>query len=174
MEVKSLVSLPDIRAMLDVAQCSPRGIFVEVGVYQGGTAYFLAQLARMQSRALWLFDTFAGMPESTAGLDKHPVGDFADCSLEAVAALIPDALIFPGMFPGTLPERVPPVGFAHIDCDNYESVKACIERLAPVMAPGGIMYFDDYGCLEGAIRAVDELCPGRIVLANLKAMVIFP
>jgi predicted O-methyltransferase YrrM len=49
-----------------------------------------------------------------------------------------------------------PVAFAHIDCDWYDSVKLCIERLAPRMSVGGVMLFDDYNSFSGCRRAVDE------------------
>lgn len=161
--------------MVNVALLAPPGILVEVGVYKGGTAYFLTQVAQHLRRSLWLFDTFSGMPESTEGVDTHPVGDFADCSVEAVQRLCPEAIIFQGMFPQTLPDwrLMPIIGFAHIDCDQYESIKQCIQRLGPHMASGGMMYFDDYSHLEGARKAIDEFAPQRIVLANGKALVIF-
>lgn len=167
-----LVSTEDTEIMLGVAVSAPPGIFLEVGVYQGGTALYLAELARRQRRQLYLYDTFAGMPESTDGVDKHPVGDFADCSYETIRRLIPEAFIFKGMFPATLMPLMPPIGFAHIDCDQYESIKNCITYLLPFMAPQGIFYFDDYGCLAGAVQAVDELLPNRIILANGKAIAI--
>lgn len=172
--IHTLVSEDDLKVLMSVAQVAPPGIFIEVGVFQGGSAYFLAEIAQHQHRQLWLFDTFEGMPEATEGVDDHKVGDFSDCSVDAVRALIPSAFIFKGVFPNTLMPVLPPVAFAHIDCDQYESVRQCIMRLGPFMARGGIMYFDDYLMLEGATRAVDELVPGRIVLSNGKAMVIFP
>jgi len=48
-----------------------------------------------------------------------------------------------------------PVAFAHIDCDWYDSVKLCIDRLADRMSPGGIMLFDDYNSFSGCRKAVD-------------------
>jgi hypothetical protein len=34
------------------------------------------------------------------------------------------------------------------------------------------MYFDDYGCLEGATKAIDKFCPERKILDNNKAMYV--
>jgi hypothetical protein len=157
---------------LELARKAPAGIFIEVGVNKGGTAFYLNEIVKKRGYEFWLFDTFEGMPESTEGLDSHPVGDFADCSYETVRKLIPNAQIFKGFFPETLPSHIPPIAFAHIDCDQYESIKQCIIRLMPYLADGGIMYFDDYGCLAGATKAIDEFCPYRAILENGKAYYI--
>ena len=62
---------------------------------------------------------------------------------------------FEGLFEKTMliTEKV---GFAHIDADWYDSVKICIERISPVLSPGGIMIFDDYSSYSGCRKAVDE------------------
>jgi len=172
-EVKSLIAEQNLRDMLNVAGQTPAGAFIEVGVYQGGSAYLLSLVAQDQRRQLHLFDTFEGMPESSE-VDKHQVGDFSDTSLEQVKAIIPDAFFHVGMFPYTLPVNLGRIAFAHIDCDQYESIRAACLLLPSRMVTGGVMYFDDYGCLEGATKAVDEFMPQRIVLQNGKAMVIIP
>jgi len=150
----SLLGPDAIEVMLALAELAPvGGCFVEVGVYKGGAAWNLANLAREHGRALHLFDTFTGIPEAIPE-DTHKVGDFADTSFEMVKERIPGAVFHVGIFPNTLPANMPPVAFAHIDCDQYMSTHAAIKRL-PMMA-GGIMLFDDYGCTTGATRAVDE------------------
>jgi hypothetical protein len=172
MGIHTLVSPRNITILTEYAEQVPKGLFIEVGVYRGGSAYYLSKIAEKKGNDIWLFDTFEGMPESTPELDKHKVGVFADCSYEEVKKLIPYAKIFKGFFPETLPMDIPKVSFVHVDCDQYESVKACILLLIPYMVSGGIMYFDDYSSLEGAIKAVDEFCPERIVLDNKKAIFI--
>ncbi len=168
---ESLVPGGNILEMLDIALDTPPGIWVEVGVYRGGTAYRL-YLAR-GDRDLYLYDTFIGIPECTKGVDDHLVGDFGEVDFEAIKAMMPEAKIFKGVFPDTLVKPLPPVAFAHIDCDNYQSIRACIEHLSPFMVDGGAMYFDDYNALKGATRAVDGMAPQREVLKNGKAMVRF-
>lgn len=168
----SLVSPENVSILLEYAAKTPSGIFIEVGVYKGGTAYFLAELARTRNNDIWLFDTFEGMPEKTEGIDSHSVGDFADCSYNEVRYLIPWATFFKGFFPATLPtpRDLPPIAFVHVDCDQFESIKNCILRLTPYLVKGGIMYFDDYGCLEGATQAIDRFCPKRTIISNGKAI----
>ncbi len=63
-----------------------------------------------------------------------------------------------GVYDDTL-EVDQPVAFAHIDCDWYDSVKLCIDRIANWVSPGGVMLFDDYSAYEGAAKAVDEWLP---------------
>ena len=49
-----------------------------------------------------------------------------------------------------------PVMLAHIDCDWYDSVKLCLERIAPHMVNGGVMVIDDYHHYSGCRQAVKE------------------
>lgn len=159
----------------ELAKFCPAGDFVEVGVYKGGSATMLAQVAREQKRRLFLFDTFTGIPvRNEAKGDSHRVGDFSDTSVDAVRAAIPDAIIVQGIFPCTLTDDVGPIALAHIDCDQYDSVRSCCIRLGPRMVAGGVMVFDDYDVLDGAKAAVDECFPGRVVISYQgKARVVF-
>lgn len=167
---------PDHLAELEreAAAAPPTGCLVEVGVYQGGSAARLAAVASRQGRALWLFDTFTGIPESTAEVDFHQVGDFGDTSAAAVRAALPAAHIVVGDARTTLPlADTGPVAFAHVDCDQYDTTREVIRTLVPRMMRGGTIVFDDYGCLGGATRAVDELLGGVELSAGGKARVRF-
>jgi hypothetical protein len=160
-----LISSGQLNEVKRLARTTPsNGIIVEVGVYQGGSALELWQVAKERSQELWLFDTFCGMPEAGSE-DFHKVGEFGDCSYEAVVALLPEAKIFKGIFPETwyaIPEKRK-ISFAHIDCDQYQSITHCIQIFKPLMLSGGIMWFDDYGhrWLPGAQKAVDQHLPER-------------
>lgn len=161
--VMSLIGQAHLDSIKAASQKVPPGDFIEIGVYRGGSAMFLAEVARTQNRKLWLFDSFCGILERTEGLDAHQVGDFGDGDLETVRHLLPDATIVVGDVRVTLPATdLPPIAFAHIDVDQYASTKACIERISPCMVAGGLMWFDDYGCLEGANRAVNEFYADRL------------
>lgn len=153
-----------------VAWAMPKGNFVELGVYQGGSAWHLAEVAKAQDRKLYLFDTFTGIPFQDQ-VDSHQTGDFCDTSSEAVAALIPSAIIVKGVFPETMIPLLP-VALVHVDCDQYRSVKAACEIFPKFMVPGGVMIFDDYGQLEGATLAVDESFQ-RIDKSGMRAAVRF-
>ncbi len=144
-------AIEDLRA---IAQASPAGCFVEFGVYQGGTAWHLAEIARAQGRALYLYDTFTGIPFKSE-IDSHQAGDFGDTSLEQVKAAIPDAIFCAGVFPGTLVD-MPPIAFVHVDADQYQSLKDAIRCFVPLMVSGASIVFDDYKCLAGADKAIAE------------------
>ena len=156
----SLIQQDVMTEMLKEASQAPLGCFVEVGVYQGGSAYFLSQIALEQGRAFYGYDTFTGVPHATVA-DRHQVGEFADTSLEQVRETVPHGTFIAGVFPASA-VPMPPIAFAHIDCDQYQSVKDTLLYLMPLMAPGGVMWFDDYGEIEEAKRAVDECCVGRL------------
>lgn len=166
-----LIGEPTAAWLAGVAWASPEGCFVEIGVYQGGSARFLGEIAKAQGRELFLYDTFTGIPFKDA-VDSHQVGDFSDTSAEAVAEAVPHAVIVKGVFPASL-VPMPPVAFCHVDADQYRSVKAACEVLGPLMVKGGVMVFDDYNALEGAKRAVDECFPGRIDHSGRRAAVRF-
>jgi len=159
-------------SLMYYASRSPAGCIVEIGVYRGGSASFLAQL----EREMHLFDTFCGMPEA-GPLDRdNPVGKFADTSIEEVRSAVPTAHLHPGIFPDTLEGlTLPPVGFVHADADNYEVTKAILTQMPRRMVRGGFILFDDFmveGC-EGCTRAIQESPLRVLVIAETgKALVI--
>ncbi len=160
----SLVGMHVIDEMVKTASTTPEGCFVEVGVYKGGTAWHLARLAEEQNRKIFLFDTFTGIPYK-GEFDPVTVGTFNETSFGEVQCAIPYANVVQGIFPESVGEKaidLPSVAFAHLDCDQYQSIRESAIFLMPLMVSGGIIWFDDYGCLEGANKAVDELFAGRI------------
>lgn len=144
-----------------------KGVVVEVGVYRGGSGKVLAENAG--TSPVYLFDTFTGIPSHDPGVDGlWKVGDFGSSSLAAVLRVFDphdNVSVVPGLFPEksgyVLAGR--PVRFAHLDVDNYESYAAALRFLWPLMSPGGIVVFDDYGeaCCPGATLAVDEFFIGQ-------------
>jgi hypothetical protein len=148
---------------LSFARRTPAGCFVEVGVYKGGSAWFLNELALDQERELYLYDTFTGIPHQDA-VDSHHIGDFADTCVDTVRRLIPGAFVTQGVFPQCA-LRMPPIAFVHLDCDQYRSVMESAAYLAPRMVPNGIMWFDDSPCLDGAHKAAKKLFDQRLKLS---------
>jgi hypothetical protein len=142
------------------------GDVAEVGVYRGGTALLLARSAG-PGRAVHLFDTFSGMPETDPAHDLHRAGDFADTALADVRALLadqPHAQLHPGLFPATAAE-LSDASFAlvHVDVDIRRSVLDACEFFYPRLVPGALMVLDDYGWTStvGARTATDEFFAGR-------------
>lgn len=160
--IPSQVSQEVIAALSFGASLAPDGCFVEVGVFQGGTAYHLNEVAKEQVRKLYLYDTFEGIPYCDV-CDSHKLGDFNDTSYEKVRDLFPDATVVKGVFPySAVPME--PIAFVHLDCDQYQSYKDAIQYLAPLMVKGGVMWFDDSPCLPGALKAVTEFFGDRVKL----------
>ena len=154
----SLINPDTLVKMCDVARDMPPGAIVEIGVYKGGSAVKLAEVARDQGRGLWLFDSFAGIVEKTEGLDVHEVGDFNDTDVDEVRRLIPDAHIVVGDARQTLADtETGPIAFAHLDCDQYETYRVCLLELLPRMTRGGTIWMDDPESLAGAYKAAVEV-----------------
>jgi len=65
-----------------------------------------------------------------------------------------------GLFQDTI-DLDEPVALAHLDGDWYESTMTCLERIAPLISPGGRIVLDDYYAWSGCRTAVDEYFAGR-------------
>jgi hypothetical protein len=153
----SLISSPALRAMAGKALSMPPGCFVEVGVYKGGSARKLADVALTQDQRLFLYDTFEGLPYK-ADIDKEPIGRFSDTSVEEIRRLIPDSRveIIKGVFPASA-VPMPAVAFVHLDCDQYQAITESVRYLWPMMVEGGVIWFDDPFALDGATLALNDL-----------------
>jgi len=150
------------------------GVVVECGVAAGGSAAVLGMaLDRWASkRALYLFDTFEGLP---APSENDPDYDRAvqwtgQCrgTLEDVQALFKrlrmttDRLKFvQGLFQNTVPQtETGGIALAHLDGDWYESTLTCLKAVWPRLTVGGVLQLDDYGTWQGCRTATDEFFAG--------------
>lgn len=148
----------DIRDFMDVCQLLKTikdngisGDVAEFGSYRGHSGYLMASLmaALDLDKRLFLFDTFDSFPEEPLGIDRfwsksHPV-DF-----EAVRRKFrpfPFVTFVKGDFTRTFDAAgVAKLALAYVDCDAHRATAYLIGRLFPeVLAPGGIMVFEDYG-----------------------------
>ena len=70
------VSKPETEEILRLAEStlSVEGDFVELGCYKGDTSLKLAKLLKPSDKKLWLYDSFAGLPEKTRE-DQSAAGD---------------------------------------------------------------------------------------------------
>src|SRR6266540_4018552 len=124
------------------------GDIAEVGVYKGGTGRLLAQVFAGTGKKIFLFDTFAGMPDAVdPTVEDWKPGDFADTSLEAVRAAVapwPEVSCVPGRFPETA-DAVAGRRFclAHVDVDIQQSVRDCCDFFYPRLVPGGMLVLDE-------------------------------
>jgi predicted O-methyltransferase YrrM len=147
------------------------GDVCELGCWRGLSAYQMATYLREQDAnvALHIFDSFEGLsdiePEDTyqkEKRDKDSIRKQFACSLGTVQNNLSE-FTFIKYYKGWIPERFHEVkdetfSFVHIDVDLYQPTLDSFEFLYPRLAPGGIMVFDDYGCVQfpGAKKAIDE------------------
>jgi O-methyltransferase len=130
------------------------GDVAELGVYRGGGAKLLRS-CKGASR-LHLFDTFGGMPDTAAPIDRHGAGDFADTSEESVQSYLgaDDTIRFhAGIFPATSAELPKDIQFrfVHLDVDLYQSTLDGLRYFHPRLVPGGVLISHDFNSIS---------CPG--------------
>jgi len=159
-----------------------KGDIMETGVFQGGTAYLLRQIAEEQGKDLYLFDSFEGMKVTDATLDRHLEGDFADTSVEAVTKVVgssPSIHYCKGWVPESfagLEDRS--FSFAHIDLDLYQGILDTLTFVYPRMPAGGVIVCDDYGFAScpGARRAVEDFFADKpekpLALLTAQALIV--
>jgi O-methyltransferase len=156
------------------------GDFVECGVGTGHTLFLWACALEFeaQDRRLWGFDSFAGLPapteEDSSKYRSVKKGDFAAATPSDVRALFEASgygearfntrvTLVPGWFADSLSilsGRA--LALVHLDVDLCASYRTCLEMLWPLVAPGGVVAFDEYlrglehAHFPGARIAIDE------------------
>lgn len=154
------------------------GDFVEFGCYRGDTSVLLQKLlvGKTQkppafSRKLFLYDSFAGLPEkspedaSSAG-DGFKAGELFVSKREVIEKFkrknLPIPVVKKAFFEELVPADVPEkIAFAFLDGDLYSSIKTSLALVVPRLADSAIIIVHDYNnpSLPGSARAVDEfLC----------------
>jgi O-methyltransferase len=158
----------------------PHGAFVECGVAKGGCLALMTALST--SRKIWGFDSFEGMPP----LGEKDKGDGQDwvgyrCSgidgQDAVARTfnqygvsMKNVTLVKGWFSETVPQQsgnIGPIAILRLDSDWYESTRLTLEKLYPLVSPGGIVIIDDYHTFSGCRLAVDEFRTNNRILNPL-------
>lgn len=146
------------------------GDVVEFGCYKGTTSLFLARLlqAYRSSKQLWLYDSFAGLPDKTSQDDTRLGDEFKSGELAATKAEVirnfshanlPRPIIKKGWFSDIAGADVPAqICFAYFDGDYYGSISDSFRACAGRFSAGATIVIDDYtnSHLPGAARAVNE------------------
>ncbi|MCC7396948.1 MAG: class I SAM-dependent methyltransferase [Planctomycetes bacterium] len=138
------------------------GAALEIGVYKGCSTVVLADACRCvgleQLTAIDLFTGTAGwnQREDTEAAARARLAEFGFAGF--VELVRGDSAVVPW---GN------DLAVLHVDGDHrYESVARDIRRFTPLLAPGGIVVFDDYDQAHpGVLRAVHELLAGAPGLA---------
>lgn len=181
-------NLRDLAALVrDLDRNSVPGLVIEAGAARGGSAIVMA-VAKDVNRPMKVYDVFGMIPPPTErdGDDVHRrfekiegggakgVGgdeyygyrpDLYDEVLKSfdrlgVSAEDHNVELVKGLFQDTI-NLDEPVALAHLDGDWYESTLTCLQRIAPLVSPGGRIVLDDYYAWSGCRTAVDEYFDGN-------------
>lgn len=169
-----------VTSLEEVNRNGIEGRLVEAGCALGGSLTLLAAYA--PDREISVYDTFEMIPppgpedppdvharyEVIAKGESKGIGgdvyygyrgDLRDFVRQQVSEIVgTQAVDRIDLHKGLLQDTLAldePVAFAHIDVDWYDPVKACLERLWPLMPSGGILILDDYFDWGGCRKAAD-------------------
>lgn len=157
------------------------GILIEAGCALGGSSIVIAH-TKDKAKDFFIYDVFGMIPQPSEkdgqdvlsryatikdGKSKGIDGDeyygyktdllnevkqnFVSCGI----ALDHSLHFVQGLYQETM-HITTAVSFAHIDCDWYDSVMVCLERIIPHLVVGGEVIIDDYSAWSGCRTAVDE------------------
>lgn len=167
------VTKAETEIILDLAKSALTldGDFAEFGCYRGDTSIELQKILQSQAqneKHLWLYDSFAGLPEKSPE-DLSPAGDaFKQGELFVTKREVIEKFkrrnlrlpiikkaFFEDLNETDLPEKI---AFAFLDGDLYQSIKTSLKLASPRMVKGGVLVVHDYNNpeLPGSAKAVDE------------------
>lgn len=154
------------------------GSVVEAGVYKGASlmrfAAFRECLETPHARAIVGFDAFGSFPSDgvTGDADQAFIERFEGTGGPGISKQgLEEALSAKGyrnvtLVKGDVFETLPAfltrkpetrIALLHLDMDVYEPTAFALEQLTLHMVRGGLIVFDDYGAVQGATRAAEEL-----------------
>jgi predicted O-methyltransferase YrrM len=158
------------------------GAIVSVGAGLGGAAALMTEAAGADGRALWLFDTWEGIPppadvDGAKAAAKWHEGWLRFDKADALAHLELWEAVTPTLVQGDVTMTVPGLAAAigtiavlHIDVDWYAPTLAALDALYDQVADGGIIICDDYGHWQGTRLAVDEFRARRGITSPLMGL----
>src|SRR5689334_20223728 len=155
------------------------GILVEAGCALGGSALVITA-TKNPERPFRVYDVFARIPppseqdeadaharyatiasgQSDGIKGKRYYGYEDDLRAKVIASFQEAGLapeensveLIAGMYQDAL-HISHPIALAHIDCDWYDSVLTCLERISPWISEGGRLIIDDYYSFAGCRKA---------------------
>jgi hypothetical protein len=133
-----------------------RVLYLEFGVWQGGSMRWWSEHLTHPETELHGFDSFEGLPE--AWNSDNPKGAYT------AAGKIPDIAdhrvqFHVGWFTDTLPGFQLPGHdrlVVNFDADLYSSTAAALDAVAAAVQPGTFFYFDELADRAHELRAFDE------------------
>ncbi|MBX9782650.1 MAG: TylF/MycF family methyltransferase [Chitinophagaceae bacterium] len=173
-----------IEAVKYITRFNIEGAIVECGVWKGGSMMAVAETLNSlnnNSRELYLYDTFAGMPPPTeedkdfnnvdAESRLHEEEKNKETSVIWAYSALPEVQAamkltnydaarihyVEGKVEDTIPHIAPEkIALLRLDTDWYESTKHELEHLFSRLSKNGVLIIDDYGFWKGSRKAVDE------------------
>ena len=170
------------------------GDIVELGVYRGASLMSWANFLEIRSmgdraKRVFGFDNFSGFKTLDAKdgapdprVRKVPGGFDGGVFEEQIKDSIsifdqdrfigykPRVIIVKGDIERTVPRFLKEnpgirISLLHFDCDVYRPTLRALEKLWPLVVPGGVVLFDEYAIppWEGESRAIDEFFSGKSV-----------
>ena len=163
------------------------GDLIETGVWRGGACILMrAVLAAyaIEDRKIYLADSFEGLPKPDP--EKFPADKGDSFHIHKILAvsqqevesnfskygLLDDQVVFlKGWFKDTLPNApIEKLAILRLDGDMYGSTMDALTNLYPKLSNGGFCIIDDYGCLWGCKKAVDDFRAENGVVAEMKVV----
>lgn len=159
-----------VHTMLWAAKTAARldGAFVECGTGKGFMATAICEYMGWTDRPFFLFDTF----RPSDSLETAP---YYAATPELVAENFhewPGVRLVMGMIPESFSEvTIDRVAFLHVDMNEAAPEADAVRHFWPLLSPGGILIFDDYGgseLYESSRNSADRLSAelGFTVLAS--------
>jgi macrocin-O-methyltransferase TylF-like protien len=170
------------RLVLETERRALPGLIVEAGTALGGSAIAMAA-AKSPGRPMKVYDVFGMIPEPSErdgvdvqkryediaagrsqGLDGTTYYGYREDLLGEVTASFTRHGVEPasnnvelvqGLFQDTI-HLDEPVALAHLDGDWYDSTMVCLERITPLLVPGGRLVLDDYYFWSGCREATND------------------
>jgi len=161
------VILNEFAKVLDV---KISGDVVEFGCYTGTTSLFLARMLRKtgSDKKLFLYDSFAGLPDKTREDSSRAGDEFRAGELLATKKglltnfaknNLPRPIVIKSWFHDIREDQLPDkICFAFFDGDFYESIRDSFAKCENKFAKGATIIVDDFANekLPGAAKATNE------------------
>jgi O-methyltransferase len=131
------------------------GDVVEYGSLHGGSGAILVEAVNHYGKKpVWLFDSFAGIPNSKYGLDHRWNNAFSNNSFKEVQNAFKDCenvRVIKGNICETYDTVKNPISFGYLASDTLESGELLLNFMWPRLSPGGIIVVCDYGSYPNCI-----------------------
>lgn len=168
------------------------GDIIELGVYRGTSLMSWANFLEIRNmgdrqKQVFGFDNFAGFTsfdEKDGKPDTNVEKELSGFDASVFEEILNDAISIYDkdrfipykprirLIKGNIEETVPRfveenpglrISLLHFDCDLYQPTKVALDAFWPLVVPGGVVLFDEYGIRpwQGESNAVDEFFKGK-------------